>query len=66
MKNAKLNRWRNIIKTFLFILLLAGILPAPYVLSISEPAKVFLLGAALVGLTVWAKKHFKRKVSNNM
>jgi len=66
MKNGKQNGWRNIIEELLFIVVLVGILLIPYFLSISEPAKVFILGAALVGLTVWAKKHFERRVSRKM
>ena len=66
MKNAKENKWRNIIEASGFILFFAGILPVLYVLSISEPVKVLLLGATLVGLTVWAKRHYKRKASDSM
>jgi hypothetical protein len=66
MKNGKQNGWRNIIDELLFIVVLVGILLVPYLLSISEPAKVFIFGAALVGLTVWAKKHFKRRVSRKL
>jgi hypothetical protein len=59
MENKREKRWKAIRGLFFLAVLLAAAVVTPYVLPVSEPAKVFLLGAALVGVAVWGRKHFK-------
>ena len=57
------NRWGNITGAGVLLLLLAGAIIAPYAFAVSEPVKVILFGAALVGLAVWGKRYLKRQTN---
>jgi len=45
----------------LFTLVLILALLMPYVLSLEEPARISLLGAALVGVAFWGRRHLARQ-----
>jgi hypothetical protein len=59
MKNEIENRKKAIRGVVFLAVFVAAAMVTPYVLSVSEPAKICLLGAALVGVAVWARKRLK-------
>jgi len=59
MKDKIEKRLKVIGEVILFTVLLAAAVVTPYLLSVSEPTKIVLLGAALVGVAIWGKKHLK-------
>jgi hypothetical protein len=64
MKNGTKSRWHTIRGVVCLVVLLVGAVLTPYVLSVAEPVKVFLLGTVLVGVAVWGKKHVKQQANS--
>jgi hypothetical protein len=61
MQSAKENKGKAFKVGLFLAMLLAGAALAPYALSISEPAKVLLLGASLVVVAVWGRRKLRRQ-----
>lgn len=61
MQNGTKKRLESISSALILVALAAVTTLTPYVAAISEPAKVFLLGAALVGLAIWARRYLRRQ-----
>ena len=61
MQSGKENKHKAFKVGFFLAILFAGAVLVPYALSVSEPAKVLLLGAGLVGVAFWGRKHLKRE-----
>ena len=55
------NRDNSIRNSIRFFLLLLALIITIYVLSVSEPTKVVLLGAGFVGIVIWARRTFKEE-----
>ncbi len=53
------NRGNTVTNIVRFLILLLALIITTYVLSVSEPTKVVLLGAGFVGIAIWARKTFK-------
>jgi hypothetical protein len=53
-------RSKSIIRGVVLVLLLAGAVMTAYVFKESEPLKVFMFGAVLIGLAVWGKRSERR------
>jgi len=53
------NRDISVRNSIRFLILLFALIITIYVLSVSEPTKVVLLGAGFVGIAIWARKTFK-------
>jgi hypothetical protein len=60
MQSAKEKKEKKFKVGFFFAMLLVGAVLVPYALSVEEPTKVLLLGASLVGVGVWGRRHLKR------
>lgn len=52
MKTDIPNRWENITRAAVLLVLVAGVMITPYAFTVSEPAKVIMFGAVLVGLAL--------------
>jgi hypothetical protein len=43
-----------------FVLGFGGAIFVPYALPVAEPARILVLGAALIGLAIWARRYLQR------
>ncbi len=53
-------RSKSITSVVVLVLLIAGAAMTLYVFKESEPLKVVMFGAVLVGLAVWGKRYVRR------
>jgi len=53
------NRDISVRNSIRFLILPLALIITIYVLSVSEPTKVLLLGAGFVGIVFWARRTFK-------
>jgi hypothetical protein len=61
MRSVNNNRKKTVRSGLFLSLLLVGGTCILYLLSVSEPAKILLLGAALVGAAIWSRRYLKRQ-----
>ena len=59
MKTEMSIRSKSITAAVVLVLLIAGAALTLYVFKESEPLKVLMFGAVLVGLSVWGKRHVR-------
>ena len=55
------NRDSSVRNNMRLLILFLALIISTYLLSVSEPTKVVLLGAGFVGIAIWARRTFKEK-----
>lgn len=59
MRNGSKRAWKSIAGGLVLVLFAVGAVVTPYMVSLSEPVKVVLLGAVLVGIAIWGRRYLK-------
>jgi len=52
---------KRLVIGFVFALVVVGALFLPYALPVAEPARIFVLGAALLVLAIWGRRAWSGK-----
>jgi small-conductance mechanosensitive channel len=55
------NRYGSVRNSIRFLMLFLVLILVIFVLSVSEPTKVALLGAGSIGIAMWARRTFKEE-----